>query len=455
MIGLNIIIGLIGLGLVVFVHELGHLLAAKAVGIEVEAFSIGWGRKLWGTTYKGTEYRISLFPFGGYCKMKGEEMLVKAWESGDSTIPAERGTFYGATPWRRILVAVAGPLMNVLFAVFALAVVWFFGFTVQTFENRIILASEYQNYAQPEVQVAEEAGLQSGDYVIAIDGEPIEHYREIQQTVAQSPNQELQFTVRRNGEQLQIAVTPRLNRETGAGQIGIFPWIEPVVGAVRAGSGARIAGVREGDRIVAVNDTEVDHSVSFTDRLQQTSGYVHLTVARNGEEQRLQITPSHTEDGRREIGVSFKPIEVSSPELGPFGALAAGVRETGNTITLYVRGLGMLFAGIDLTQALAGPVRITYIVGEVATEGFTLGIGAGFTAVFNFLSLLSVALFIMNLLPIPALDGGQILLFAFEGITRRRLSPKLVYRYQFIGTVLILSLIIFALFSDILFLTRR
>ena len=455
MIGLNIIIGLIGLGLVVFVHELGHLLAAKAVGIEVEAFSIGWGRKLWGTTYKGTEYRISLFPFGGYCKMKGEEMLVKAWEAGDSTIPAERGTFYGATPGRRILVAVAGPIMNVLFAVFALSIVWFFGFTIQTFENRIILASEYENYAQPDVQAAEEAGLRSGDYVIAIDGEQIEHYREIQQTVAQSANQELQFRIRRNGDEQQIAVTPRLNRETGAGQIGIFPWIEPVVGSVRSGSGARIAGVREGDRIVAVNDTEVEHSVNFNERLQQTSGYVHLTVTRNGEEQRLQITPSHTDDGRREIGVSFEPIEVSSPGLGPFGALAAGVRETGNTITLYVRGLGMLFAGIDLTQALAGPVRITYIVGEVATEGFTLGVGAGFTAVFNFLSLLSVALFIMNLLPIPALDGGQILLFAFESITRRRLSPKLVYRYQFVGTVLILSLIVFALFSDILFLTRR
>ncbi len=455
MIGLNIVIGLIGLGLVVFVHELGHLLAAKAVGIGVEAFSVGWGKKLWGFTRKGTDYRVSLIPIGGYCKMKGEEMLIKAWESGESTIPSEPGTFYGATPWRRIVVAAAGPIVNLMFAALALSVVWFAGFTIHTFENRIVLASEYGNYNQVQARVATDAGLETGDYVVAINDEPIEHYREIQQRVAQSPNQPLLFQLRRGDRQLERELTPQLNRETGAGQIGILPWVEPVVGSVRPGSGARLAGVQPGDRIVAINGQRVKHSVDFTDKLQDTSGYVQLKVMRNGETQEKQITPARSEDGRREIGISFQPIQMSSPDLGPVGALATGIRETGNTVVLYVRGLGMLFAGIDLTQALAGPVRITYIVGEVATEGFTLGIGAGFTAVFNFLSLLSVALFIMNLLPIPALDGGQILLFVFEGVTRRRLSPKLVYRYQFIGTVLILSLIVFALFSDILFLTGR
>ncbi len=455
MIGLNIVIGLIGLGVVVFVHELGHLLAAKAVGIDVEAFSIGWGKKLWGFTRNGTEYRISLFPFGGYCKMKGEEMLVKAWEAGDSTIPAEKGTFYGATPWRRIAVAIAGPLMNVVFAVIALSLVWFVGFTIQTFENRIVLASEYQHYNQVQARAATEAGMQTGDYVVAINSEPVEHYREIQQRVAQAPNQQLVFRVLRDDQEREVEVTPELNRETGAGQIGILPWIAPVVGSVQSGSGAQIAGVRAGDRIIEIGGEPVPHSVEFTDRLQQTSGYVQLKLERNSETIEKQVTPARTEEGHREIGVAFEPLEVSSPELGAIEAVGAGVRETGNTVQLYIRGLGMLFAGIDLTQAIAGPVRITYIVGEVATEGFTVGVGAGFTAVLNFLSLLSVALFIMNLLPIPALDGGQILLFIFEGTTRRKLSPKLIYRYQFIGTILILSLIIFALFSDILFLAGR
>lgn len=451
---MNIVIGLIGLGIVVFFHELGHLAAAKAVGIRVEAFSIGWGRKIIGRKWGETEYRLSVFPFGGYCKMRGEEMLTAALEQDSPTIPKERGSFYSAQPWKRILVAVAGPFMNVVFSVLVLSIVWFVGFTVQSYDNRIVLVSEYDQ--QVSEMPADVAGLQTGDKIVAINGNPIESYRDIQQSIVTRPNTELRLQVLRDGRQFELSVTPRLDSASGAGQIGIYPWIEPVVGSIRDGSGAHLSGVRPGDRILAVNGQDVEHSIAMSYALNQGRGPAQLLVERQGgSREELRVTPSEREDGGREIGVAFQALSLPSPKLGPIAAVGRGFEETLRTTQLYFRSLGLLFSGVDLQQAIAGPVRITYLVGEVATEGFAVGLSAGMVALFNFLSLLSIALFIMNLLPIPALDGGQILLFLFEMIFRKDLSPKFVYRYQMVGTVMILSLIGFALFSDILFLSGR
>ncbi|MCA1754430.1 MAG: site-2 protease family protein [Spirochaeta sp.] len=228
------------------------------------------------------------------------------------------------------------------------------------------------------------------------------------------------------------------------------------LGSVRDGSGAHLAGLQPGDRILAVNGQEVEHSIVLSQVLNEGRGPVELLVQRqDGGREELRVTPSERDNGDREIGVAFQSLSLPSPNLGPLGAVGRGFEETLRTTQLYIRSLALLFSGVDLQQAVAGPVRITYLVGEVATEGFAVGFLDGVVALFNFLSLLSIALFIMNLLPIPALDGGQILLFLFELIVRKELSPKLVYRYQMVGTVLILSLIGFALFSDILFLSGR
>jgi regulator of sigma E protease len=445
---LNVIIGLLGLGLVVFFHEAGHLLAAKAVGIDVEAFSVGWGKKLFGKTWRGTEYRISAFPVGGYCKMKGEESLQLAWSTQAPAIPKEPGSFFAASPWRRIIVAAAGPAVNVLFSIVVLSLVWYIGFSYSTFENRVVLASD-NGYP------AHTAGLETGDRVIAIDSEPVENYREIQMAITRSPDEEVTLTVDRDGRVFDIPVVPNLNPRTGGGQIGVYPWIDPVIQEIRPGSGADLAGLQPGDRIRTVNGTETPHSLALASALSDTSRTAEIGIERDGDVISRRVTLGYTEDGRPELGITFESVMHRSPKLGIFGGFTRGVQDTWMTVVMYLRGLGMLFSGVDLTEAVAGPVRITYIVGEVATEGFSLGIGAGVTAFFNFLSLISVALFIMNLLPIPALDGGQILLFLFESLSRRDLSPRLVYRYQMIGTVIVLVLIVFALFNDILFLARR
>ncbi|MFP4300647.1 MAG: RIP metalloprotease RseP [Spirochaetaceae bacterium] len=447
----SILIGLIGLGLVVSVHEFGHLLAAKAVGIKVEAYSVGWGRKLLSFQKGETEYRLSAIPLGGYCKMKGEHALMEAWQRDERTIPREEGAFYSAKPWERILVLFSGPLVNVLFAVLVFGIVAWAGYTVQTFSNRIVLASELTEEAAP----ADRAGLETGDVILAIDGEETRSFREIQEEVTQAPQETLTVRVRRDGGERTLEITPTLNRETGAGQIGIYPWIDPVVGSVAEGSAAAVARLRPGDRIRSLGDREVQNSIDLIRALRDDSGAQTIRYEREGELRTARIVPGENEAGEPSIGVRFEPREFRIEAGGPLRALGSGVSRTTETLVLAVRSIGLLFAGVDLSQAVAGPVRITYLVGEVAQQGFQSGFGQGVVSFFNFLSLISVMLFFMNMLPIPVLDGGQILLSAFEGLTRKPLRPRYVYRYQMIGTAIVLVIIAFAFFNDILFLARR
>ncbi|MFP4431411.1 MAG: RIP metalloprotease RseP [Spirochaetaceae bacterium] len=449
---LNIVIGLAGLGIVVFVHELGHLIAAKLVGIDVEVFSLGWGRRLAGFSYKGTEYQVSVFPIGGFCKMRGEESLRTAWQEEAEEIPREPGSFFGASPLQRIFVAIAGPAVNLLFAVVAFAIMWGLGFSIETFPNRIVLASEYSEGPFP----ADDAGLRSGDVIVEIDNEEIVSFRDIQQTVARAPDEQLNLTVRRDGRELTATLEPKLNPQTGAGQIGVYPWVEPVVGHVEESSSADAAGLRPGDRILSVNGREIRHSLAFMEFVGDTSDPVNVTVSRDGTRVETTLVPGvDPESGLPDVGIAFAPMVIETPDYGPLQAVGRGISETVDTLVLSVRSIGLLFRGVDVTQAVAGPLRITYIVGEVATSGLETGLGEAVRSFFSFLSVLSVALFIMNLLPIPVLDGGQILLYTIEGIGGRPLRPKIVYRYQMVGTVIVLALIVLAFLGDVLFLAQR
>jgi regulator of sigma E protease len=451
---LNVLIGLVGLGFVVFVHELGHMLAAKAVGIEVEAFSLGWGRKLVGYTWRGTEYRISVFPVGGYCKMKGEHSYTEALENNDDTIARESGSFFSAAPWRRIVTLLAGPIANVVLAVLILSIVWWIGFSVETFENRIVLASDYAPEATGSTtpSPAAEAGLRTGDVVTAIDGQEVRSYGDLQQIVAQNALETLTFTIRRDGRTLEISVKPELVKETGAGFIGVYPWVEPVIDDVAPESAAAEAGFQSGDRIVSINGDEVAHVWDFRRVLESSENRADVLLSRDGTQVRLSVEPNLP---ALDAGLSFQTVEVPTPDYGLFGAIGRGAVESARILSVSVRSLRLLFQGVNLTDAVAGPVRISYFIGDVATSGFRVGFGTGLRSLFNFLALLSVVLFFMNLLPIPVLDGGQIVLSVVEWIRGKTPHPKTIYRYQLAGTVIVFGLLAFALFGDVLFLAGR
>ena len=445
---LNIIIGIIGLGMVVFFHESGHFMAAKLCGVKVLTFSIGWGKKLFSFKKGDTEYCISLLPLGGYCKMKGEEIL------DDDTVYEDNSDSLSTAPaWKKAIIYFAGPFMNLVFAIVCFSIVWMGGTTTTSPPNRIVLASEYVQEGGPFA--ADQAGLKTGAYITSVNGKNIEHFQDLREAIATKAKEKLDVTVDRNGEILKLTITPKLDKTTGAGQVGIYPWIDPVVGKIKEGSSAAIAGLKTGDIIVTANGDKITQYMDFVKVLWTKPGKLVLTVNRDGQEQRLIQVLDYNDNGLVDPGLSFQMKTYKSPSLNVFQAVHKGVTESFKTLALTVRGLKLLFAGVNLNQAVSGPIRITYMLGEITTQGFAEGISEGLAMFLNFVALINIALFFMNLLPIPALDGGQIFFCFIEMIRGKKFQPKIAVRYQIIGFAFLITLMIFAVFNDVIFLIKK
>ena len=446
----KIALGLFGLGIVVFIHELGHFLAAMWMGIEVEAFSVGWGNPVLKKKINGVEYRLGMFPIGGYCKMRGDNEFKEAYENNASGIEPVKGTFYGASPLRRSIVAFAGPFFNLVFAVVVLSVIWGIGIEVQTLDSKIILLSEFSGGG---VYPADEAGLQTGDRILEINGAHINDFHDVLQNIAINPGKLLPITVERQGEIINLSVRPNLDKSTGAGQIGVFSWIDPVITGVVPDGGAAIAGLLPGDRIIRVNGEPVTHTVDIMKSLEAHSSIAAVDYERDGIENSVDIILSQPDEAN--LGIIWPRIQYRTPMLSVPAALAKGTAESWKMFAISLKSLSLLFKGIDLTQAVSGPIRITYMVGDVAAEGFGHSFGAGLRSMVNFLSLISIALCIMNLLPLPVLDGGLIVLSIVEIIRRKPLHPRAIQVFQTVGVALICGLMFFAIFGDIQYLARK
>ncbi len=462
MVVLDILIGLIGLGIVIIVHELGHFAVAKLSGIDVEVFSVGWGRKLFSFAFRGTEYRLSLIPVGGYCKMKGEDLLRRAIENNETHIVHEKGSLFSVTPWKRLLTYFAGPAANFVFSIVVLTIVWLVGFTFQTYDSRIALISDYPDMARMKSYPANEAGLQSGDRIISVGGKPVSNFQDLENDIAPNPGKSVVLVVQRGDTVVSVEVTPRLDTSTGAGVIGVSQWVDPVIDSVAKGSSAARAGLAKGDRIVKAGGRAIRNSLDFLTLVESDAakpsglleGALPITYLRDGVEHETTMRldrAAGSEDG----GVAFPMLTVHSERVGLAAAIGKGVGETANTLALTVKGIGLLFRGVSFVGAVSGPIHITYYVGEIAQAGFKFGVGEGLANLFRFLCVLSVALFFMNLLPIPAMDGGLILLALIELVTGRATRPQIFYRYQVVGFALMFGLIILTTFSDVSFLINK
>ncbi len=441
------------LGIMVFVHELGHFLAAKATGVEVEVFSLGWGPKLAAFRRGGTEYRLSWLLIGGYCRFKGDEGLRRALEQNLAEVPREPGSYYAVPAWRRILVVAAGPVASLLSAFLIFTMIWWIGFTVYSPDNRIVLATDYALAGFTEPPPATVAGLKTGDRITAIDGRLVTNYRDLQEIVSVSADRALVFTVERDGAAREVSVTPMLDRETGVGRIGVHSWQDPVVSAVTPGSAADLAGLRPGDLIVRAGERGVRHAIDLYQELVDLPSTLTVGYEREGTLRGTALVLEYT-DGQPNLGVEFAYPEYRTPRMGPAGALGKAAAATWNTVTGTVKGIGLLFRGIDLGEAVAGPIGIIGLIGSTAQSGFARGFGTGIVAVFELLAFLSVTLFLMNLLPLPALDGGQIAFSVVEMIRGRAVKPRLVWRVQMIGFSFLIVLFLVLTFNDLLKIGR-
>ena len=454
---LTILAGLIGLSIVIIFHELGHFFAARSVGVEVEAFSIGWGPKLLGKKWGKTEWRISVLPLGGFCKMKGEDDFKKAIDLHLDTIPGSRDSFYGVSPWKRIIILFSGPFMNVLFAIVMFSFVWLVGITVTTAPNRIVLASEYSKSAEEQISQnpADGAGLQSGDIILSLDGKPVKDYSDIQELVGLNPGKTMNIEILRNGITISKTITPMLDKNSGQGLIGIYAWIDPVIEKIESGSSAEIAGLLPGDTVLAINGQSIKNTIDIMKVLESKPEVIEMKVQRRSEQISKKMVVVYSDANSLNLGIQFKTI-IRRDQASNLGeALVKGAREFSKTFSMTIKGLGLLFSGVNALKAISGPARLTYIIGNAATESIKQSGLAGIVPILNFLAFLSVGLCIMNLLPIPALDGGQILLSVSELIKGKPISTKAIYRFQTVGMVMVLALFLLATFSDVLFFSGK
>ncbi|MBO5137430.1 MAG: RIP metalloprotease RseP [Spirochaetaceae bacterium] len=442
---MTIIWGIICLGFIVFIHELGHFIAARLCGVTVESFSIGMGPVLLHKTIKGTDYRLSLLPFGGYCGMKGEKAFQEALEKNLSAIPAESGSFYGVHPLKRAIIAFSGPGANIIFSVIAFTIIAMVGYTYYSADNRIILADEiYSEIICP----ARQAGLETGDKIISIDGKLVDTFSDITEIVSTNANKPLETLVIRNGNELKFTLNPIMDTDTGIGKIGVINWIEPIIMEVEPQSPAEQAGLKAGDRILAIDGVPIKNTADIQKKLTENKA-LSFSISRtlNQDTQIIDdIIIPLTQD--KSIGLLFSVPAREATRYSFFPAIFQGFKETGELISLTFKSIGMLFKGLDMTKAVSGPVQITMMLGDTVKTGFSSGLNAGFVSTLNFMALLCVSLFIMNLLPIPILDGGLILFAIIETILRKPVHPKVMYYSQFIGIAFIILLFGIAIFSD-------
>ena len=288
-----------------------------------------------------------------------------------------------------------------------------------------------------------------GDVILSINGEKTETFADIVRLIVPEAKEEVTLEIEREGQILTKKLRPKLDPKTGAGIIGFYSFIPLEIDSVKPSSSAELAGLKKGDLIMEVNGIEVANTVD----LNRALGGINEKTAELGilrDENKITKTVNliRTENGI-DLGLNIKSIKVETPGTGFFKSIVNGFVLTHKAFVLTFKSLGLLFKGVDFRQAVSGPVRITHMLGDVAAQGFKAGFLIGLSDILNFVSIISISLFIMNLLPIPILDGGLILFAFIEFIFRRQIHPKVLYYVQFIGIAFIGIVFIFALWGDI------
>ncbi|WP_028973321.1 RIP metalloprotease RseP [Spirochaeta cellobiosiphila] len=431
------ILGLLGLGFVVFIHELGHFIFARLNKIKVEAFSIGWGHPIVKWKSKEVEYRIGILPIGGYCKMAGEDIIQEAILEDKEVFERKKGTYFGAHPLQRITVALAGPFFNVLLTFVIMFFISLIGYNYVSSGNKIVLASDVENKTFP----SDEAGLMTGDRILSINGEETKSFKDIRDII-NSTEGSLNLLVERDDQRKSLIITPKKNEETGSTIIGIYRWVDPVIDTVKEDSPAALADLKSGDVVTSINGVPFTKEADVNKILKSEPTKLDIEYLRQGVKKKTTLIVDYT-SGNPSVGFSFA-LENFRTEGKSFSqSIVQSFHDTKKLIVSIFSGILSLFKGNNITESISGPIMITYFIGQAAALGFY--------QFFNMLAMLSVALFVMNLLPIPALDGGQILLFIVEAIKGKPLKARTVFRYQFIGAIFVFGLLILSTINDINF----
>lgn len=433
----TVLIFIAAIFILVTVHELGHFIAAKFFGMRVDKFSIGFPPKIFGFQKGDTEYVIGATPLGGYVSIAG--MLDESMDTEFVEEEVKPDEFRAKPVWQRMIVITAGVIFNVI-----LAVIIYAGIALN-YGDTVVPVDSMPGVYVSEGSVAEQIGIQTGDRIIGVNGEEMEYFQQLLNP-SQLTGRELTFLVERDGERLTIPTPPNFLDLVGKrGFITQANYLPSSFSRVLEDSPADRAGLEGGDKIVAVDGDSVHYWEQLVDKIQAAENSLLLDVERNGDRFQVTLTP---DPETNMIGIAQPDIEdtfdVERRTYNLAGALSVGIERSNDTFFGITQGIGKMFSGdISVRDNLGGPVAIANVTKDATDRGGWLGF-------WNITAFLSITLAIMNMLPIPALDGGHFMFLLYEGITRREPSPKVRMGLQQLGFILLIGLFILVTFNDIL-----
>jgi regulator of sigma E protease len=414
------------LGVIIFVHELGHLVVGKLFGMRVRTFSLGFGKRLWGFQRGETDYRVSLIPLGGYVLFGGEDPT----DVGDD--PQE---FLNRPRWQRVLVYLAGPAMNIILAIFLVAFVFMLGIEVAAPSDVPAVVGS----VRPESPAAS-AGLQPDDLIVSIDDKSVSRWEDARFAILTAPETPLAIEYERQGARYETTLTPIKVPRYEFGDAGLYQTLLPRIAGLFPGDPAEKAGFEFGDEIRAVDGQSVTSQNQFIEYVSQRPGEeLEVEVLRGSEPLLLRVVP-RDEDGRGWIGVSL--TLTAFQRFGPMESLVQSVRFNWDVTRQTFSVIGKIVTGqLAAKSALSGPIQIAALSGAAARSGFR--------NLLHLMGLISISIAILNLLPIPALDGGQITVLLVESLFRRDLSLAIKERINQVGFLLIVMLMAMVLYFDL------
>lgn len=436
----NIFWYLILIGVMILIHELGHYWAARFFDVKVETFSFGFGPRLFGFVRGETDFRFSLIPFGGYVKMTGEQYSGDINDPGTGQPPSSDPRALTSKPrWQRMIIAFAGPGINILLAIGLLT-----GLFMVRYPKVPNPASPFVGYLVADGAAAK-AGVRLGDQLVQVDDMVNPTFEQIALHEVTSANHPMQVWVKRGGDRLHLTVTPTLDAKQGIGTAGWAQESEIEVAGILKGMDGERAGLQRGDVLVSVNGQKLRSISRLNEIEKETAGApLDLVYSRKGIEQRVSVTPVKKEEGGGEprwmIGLSLTPrVEITRL---PFPqALVESTKQNLQSTQVILQLLERMVQQRMPAKSLQGPIGMAQLSGEAAREGFIAFIGL--------MAAVSLNLAIFNLLPIPILDGGVMLMLFVEMLMRRDVDLKVKETVLKVGFVFLMFVLVFAIYNDI------
>jgi regulator of sigma E protease len=416
------------LGVIIFVHEFGHFLTAKAFGMQVFIFSFGFGKRLFGVKWGGTDLRVSLIPLGGYVKLEGEpdDFISEGQPEGEPVDVDSPRYFTNRPRWQRFLVYTAGPFMNAVLTVGVLTGLFMVGSQMD--------ASRYDRPVVGSVEAsspAETAGIQPGDEILAIDGKPQKTWEDVQYNVLIRPETNITLRIQRGGEERDVVVRSGTDPSTRAGRIGVDPVVR--VGGIVKGQPAEAAGLLKDDAILTIGDKPVASFDDIPRILSGVTGPLVFRVIRDGRVHEIPITPR---DGK--VGIERKTV---TKKFGFRGSFREAVRATWSMTRQTFEVLGRLLTAKISPKTMMGPLQIAKASGEAASLGLL--------TLLNLVAMISLQVGLLNLFPLAPLDGGHMAILGLEGVARRDFSAPVKAWIMNAGAMVLFLLIGVVLYSDL------